>query len=87
MAYFIEGKTQTLDIIITKTQKLGTIDSFQVSMPRILDFFIKKSVRKEIASPENQTSRIQSLSLNFGFSALEYVPISYDKYRGTYRSM
>ena len=53
--------------IFTKTQKLGRIDRFQVSVLWILEFMTKRSDIKEIARPENGTSssRIQSVSLNF----------------------
>ena len=53
--------------IFTKTQKLGRIDRFQVSVLWTLEFMTKKSDIKEIARPENGTlsSRIQSVSLNF----------------------
>ena len=53
--------------IFTKTQKLGRIDRFQVSVLWTLEFMTKRSDMKEIARPENGTSssRIQSVSLNF----------------------
>ena len=62
--------------IFTKTQKLGRIDRFQVSVLWTLEFMTKRSDIKEIARPENRTSssRIQSAvahSFTFRFNIMK----------------